>query len=155
MAEELGPAIDPDEVDEADFGRIRDDILELSSMLQIEAVAFDTWQATMLMTELSGHGVPCVEYRQIVNTMSEPPKEVEGLIRSRKIAHDGDPAMTWMLSNVVARTDVKDNVYRRKERSENKIDGPVALIMAMGRMLTRDNEPSPYERLRPDRFLFV
>jgi len=80
-------------------------MLDLSSKFQIEEVAFDPWQANMLMTELSGHGVPCVEYRQIVNTMSEPLKEVEGLIRSRKIAHDGDPAMTWMLSNVVAKPD--------------------------------------------------
>lgn len=87
--------------------------------------------------------------------MSEPLKEVEGLIRSRKIAHDGDPAMTWMLSYVVAKPDAKDNVYPRKDRPENKIDGPVALIMAMGRMLTKDNAPSPYERLRPDGFLFV
>ena len=143
------------EGDMIDFGRIRDDILDLSSKFQIEEVAFDPWQATMLMTELSGDGVPCVEYRQIVNTMSEPLKEVEGLIRSRKIAHDGDPAMTWMLSNVVAKPDAKDNVYPRKERPENKIDGPVALIMAMGRMLTKDNAPSPYERLRPNGFLVI
>ncbi|HTO30297.1 MAG TPA: terminase TerL endonuclease subunit [Pararhizobium sp.] len=68
--------------------------------------------------------------------MSEPLKEVEGLIRSRKIAHDGDPAMTWMLSNLVAKPDAKDNVYPRKERPENKIEGPVALVMAMGRHLT-------------------
>jgi len=87
--------------------------------------------------------------------MSEPLEEVEGLIRSRKIAHDGDPAMTWMLSNVVAKPDAKDNVYPRKERPENKIDGPVALIMAMGRMLMKDNSPSPYERMRPNGFLFV
>jgi len=36
-----------------------------------------------------------------------------------------------MMSNVVARADAKDQVYPRKERAELKIDGPVALIMAM------------------------
>ena len=76
-------------------------------------------------------------------------------INGEAFFHDGDPAMTWMLSNVVAKPDAKDNVYPRKERPENKIDGPVALIMAMGRMLTKDNAPSPYERLRPNGFLFV
>lgn len=50
------------------------------------------------MTELSGQGMPYVECREIVNTTLEPLKEVEGLIRSRKIGHDGDPVMTWMLS---------------------------------------------------------
>ena len=41
--------------------------------------------------------------------------------------------MTWMISNTVAKADAKDNVYPRKERDENKIDGVVALIMALGR----------------------
>jgi phage terminase large subunit-like protein len=40
-----------------------------------------------------------------------------------------------MASNVVAHTDVKDNIYPRKERAENKIDGIVALIMALSRAI--------------------
>jgi phage terminase large subunit-like protein len=40
-----------------------------------------------------------------------------------------------MASNVVAHTDVKDNIYPRKERPENKIDGIVALIMALSRAI--------------------
>jgi len=135
--------------DMIDFGQIRDDLLALGSVhgVQVDEVAYDPFQATMLVTELQGAGVPCVEYRQTVLTMSEPMKEVEALIRARKIAHDGDEAMTWMLSNVVAKPDLsKDNVYPRKERHENKIDGPVALIMAMGRMMV-GNAPSisPWE----------
>jgi phage terminase large subunit-like protein len=47
--------------------------------------------------------------------------------------------MTWMISNVVAKTDAKDNVYPRKERDENKIDGVIALIMALSRCMN-DNE---------------
>lgn len=41
------------------------------------------------------------------------------------------------------------------EWPKNEIDGPVALIMAMGLVLTKDNSRSPYERLRPNGFLFV
>jgi phage terminase large subunit-like protein len=40
-----------------------------------------------------------------------------------------------MASNVVARLDAKDNIYPRKERPENKIDGIVALIMALSRAM--------------------
>ena len=40
-----------------------------------------------------------------------------------------------MASNVVAHLDVKDNIYPRKERAENKIDGIVALIMALSRAI--------------------
>jgi phage terminase large subunit-like protein len=44
-----------------------------------------------------------------------------------------------MASNVVAHTDVKDNIYPRKERAENKIDGIVALIMALSRAIKPGN----------------
>jgi phage terminase large subunit-like protein len=40
-----------------------------------------------------------------------------------------------MVSNVVAHLDAKDNIYPRKERAENKIDGIVALIMALSRAI--------------------
>ena len=55
-------------------------------------------------------------------------------VRSRAIAHDGDPVMLWALSNVVVRPDLtKDNVYPRKERPENKIDPVVAHLVALAR----------------------
>ena len=53
----------------------------------------------------------------------------------RKLTHDGNPVMTWMVSNVVCHLDAKDNIYPRKEREENKIDGPMAMLMALGRAL--------------------
>ncbi|MHA6692767.1 hypothetical protein [Devosia sp. A449] len=51
-------------------------------------------------------------------------KEVEGMIRPRRIIHNGDPAMTWMLSNLTAKPDAKDNVYPRKERTETRSTAP-------------------------------
>jgi phage terminase large subunit-like protein len=40
-----------------------------------------------------------------------------------------------MMGNAVAKVDVKEKVYPRKTRNENKIDGPVAAIIAMNRKL--------------------
>jgi phage terminase large subunit-like protein len=115
-----------------DFEQIKADILELSSRFTVRQVAYDPHQATMLVTALMGEGVPCVEFRPTVLNFSEPMKTLDGLIRAGKISHDGDPVMTWMISNTVGKTDAKDNVYPRKERVENKIDGVIALIMALG-----------------------
>jgi phage terminase large subunit-like protein len=54
--------------------------------------------------------------------------------------------MNWMMSNVVAKVDAKDNVYPRKERAENKIDGFVALCSAMGRvMATSDFDSKAFD----------
>lgn len=122
-----------------DFRRIMDDILDISSVCEVAEVAYDPHQATMLVTALMNEGVPVVEMRPTVLNFSEPMKIVEGLIRARKLRHNDDPVMTWMVSNVVATTDAKDNVYPRKERDENKIDGVVALLMAMGRAMNNAN----------------
>jgi phage terminase large subunit-like protein len=92
----------------------------------------------MLVTELTNAGLPCVEVKPTVLSLSEPMKQVEALIRDRKLHHDGDPVMTWMMSNVVAKEDAKDNVYPRKDRPEKKIDGFVALCMAMNRAMAAD-----------------
>lgn len=123
-----------------DFEEIEADILELSSKFQIHELAYDPFQATMLVTRLMNSGVPVVEVRPTVLNFSEPMKHLDGLIRSGGIRHNGDPVFTWMLSNVVARRDAKDNVYPRKEREENKIDGVVAHITALSRIMN-DNAP--------------
>jgi phage terminase large subunit-like protein len=77
-----------------------------------------------------------------VANFSEPTKELDALMRSGRIAHDGDLVLAWMLGNVVGHYDAKENVYPRKERPENKIDGAIALIMALGRQLVVKDEPS-------------
>lgn len=118
-----------------DFNQIKCDIIELSSAYQVHEVAYDPHQATMLVTELMNEGVPVVEMRPTVLNFSEPMKHLDALIRSGQIQHNNDPVLTWMISNVVAKEDAKDNVYPRKERGENKIDGVVSLIMALGRSM--------------------
>jgi phage terminase large subunit-like protein len=87
-------------------------------------------------------GLPMVEYRQSVMTMSEPTKELDALMRDGRIEHDGNPVLTWCLSNVVGHYDRKDNVYPTKQRPEYKIDGAIALIMALGRAIGDNGEGS-------------
>tara|TARA_R110002111_G_scaffold238069_5_gene299345 strand:- start:118 stop:357 length:240 start_codon:yes stop_codon:yes gene_type:complete len=72
--------------------------------------------------------------------MSEPMKELDALIRSGRIVHNGDPVLAWAIANTTARMDKKDNVYPNKESNTNKIDPVVGAIMALGRAMTRDNE---------------
>lgn len=126
-----------------DFGVIEADVIELATEYGAKSVGYDPHQATMLVTRLQDAGVPVVEFRPTVLNFSEPMKQVEALIRDRKLAHDGDEIMTWTMSNVVAKVDAKDNVYPRKERAENKIDPFVALCMAMGLAMQGGPETPP------------
>ena len=71
-------------------------------------------------------------------------KSLEALVQDKRVNHDGNPVLRWMMGNVVAKLDAKDNIFPRKERYENKIDGVVALIMALGISSTAD-EANPFD----------
>lgn len=118
-----------------DFGWIEADLTEMASRFQLQAVAFDPFQATQLSTRMLAEGLPMIEVRPTVLNFSEPMKTLEALVLQKKLVHDADPVLAWMASNVVAHLDAKDNIYPRKERPENKIDGIVALIMAISRAI--------------------
>lgn len=125
---------------------IEEEIKRLFSQFNVLSVAFDDWQANYLMQRLMDCGLPVINYNQTVKNMSAPMKEVDGLITDGRLYHDGNSCMTWMMGNVAAKTDAKDNIYPRKENDNDKrckIDGPVALIMSMGRWLSEtESEPS-------------
>lgn len=124
-----------------DFEVIKDDLREFAGRFDIEAVAYDPWQATQLAQEMVAEGLPMVEIRQTVQNISEPMKELEALTLRRLLAHGDCPILTWMASNVLAKLDVKDNIYPNKERPENKIDGIVALIMSISRAIVGEQGP--------------
>lgn len=119
-----------------DFERIEEGIQELASAHEIQAVAYDPFQATQLSTRLTAEGFPMIEVRPNFLNFSEPMKELESLVLQGRLQHDADPVLTWMASNVVAKSDNKDNIYPVKAVAQNKIDGIVALIMALSRAMT-------------------
>lgn len=128
------------EGDVIDFATIEDDVRDDVERFKEVEVAFDPWQTAQMAQRLQAEGVPCVEYRALVANFSAPMKEIEALARQGRLHHDGDLVLAWMVSNVVCHTDAKDNIYPRKERPENKIDGVVAAIMALGREMTSGAE---------------
>ena len=137
--------VTPGEV--TDFDHIEDELAADLSAYMVEEVAFDPWQATQLASHMIERGAPMVELRATVQNFSEPMKQLEALVLQGKLVHDGNPVLTWMVSNVVCHRDAKDNIYPRKERNENKIDGAVALIMALARAIAnRPDGPSVYEQ---------
>lgn len=131
-----------------DFEVIKDDMREFAGRFDIQQYAYDPWQATQLAQEMENEGLVMVEVRQTVQNMSEAMKEMEKLVLQKLLAHGNCPILTWMVSNVVAQLDKKDNIYPTKERVENKIDGVVALIMAISRAIGGGDDqepPSPWE----------
>lgn len=121
-----------------DFAEIRDSILEDCGRYSVQSVAYDPFQAVQLSKELSDDGVPMVLCKQTVAGLSDPMKQFQALVLDHRLHFNGDPVLTWMVSNVVCHVDVKENIYPRKDAPENKIDGVVAGIMALSRALLND-----------------
>jgi phage terminase large subunit-like protein len=118
--------------DVIDFNEIMDDLRDDSKRFDVQHIAYDPWQCTHLATEMMAEGAPMMEYRNTVGTMSEPMKQLQAEAYARKLVYNGDPVLDWMMSNVTAQVDRKENIFPRKEIDANKIDGVVAAIMAMG-----------------------
>lgn len=119
-----------------DFDFIEEDLGNIARSHNVIHMGIDPFQAMQLINRLNAKGVKVEEYAQQVRYMSEPMKQLEALVRSGKLRHNGDPVLSWMISNVVCHTDAKENIYPRKEFPENKIDGAVALIIALGQYLS-------------------
>ena len=119
-----------------DFDQIEDDLVELKSEFEIVEVAYDPFQATQFSTRMMAKGFPMVEVGATVKNFSEPMKEVEKLILAKEIEFEMDPVLLWMMGNVVAKLDKKDNIFPNKERAVSKIDDVVALIMATCRAIS-------------------
>jgi len=103
----------------------------------VQEIAFDRWGATQIQAILQDKGGAdwLVQFGQGFASMSPPTKELEKLYLSGRLAHGGNPVLTWMADNLVVRTDPAGNIKPDKERSREKIDGVVAMIMALDRAL--------------------
>ena len=87
-----------------------------------------------------------VEVRQGFGSLSAPTKQLEALILSRKVHHGSNPVLRWMADNVMVKQDAAGNLKPDKEKSKEKIDGIVALIMAVDRATrSKSTKPSVYE----------
>ncbi|MFN0055972.1 MAG: terminase large subunit [Planctomycetales bacterium] len=127
-----------------DYQTIADDILELGERFTIRKLGYDPWgpaRAFAQIIEASGFPVTdLVEFRQTIGNFTAPCKELIRLISSGQLRHGGDPVLRWMAENVAIRRDANDNIRPDKENSADKIDGIVALIMALGLWFTTEDD---------------
>lgn len=127
--------------DETDFDVIRDDLKDLAEQFDIQEIAYDKWRATQLAHQLMQDGAEVVEVGGGIQTMNMPMREVEAALVSRRFRHPENPVLTWMASNVTAReykgclTPMKEDEGKGNLR---KIDGMVAILMAMSRAMLAD-----------------
>ena len=87
-------------------------------------------------------GLDMIPFGQGFASMSAPTKELEKLIVGRQLAHGGHPVLRWMVSNVAVKQDPAGNLKPDKAQSSDRIDGIVAMVMALGRATVAPEGPS-------------
>ena len=128
-----------------DYRIVRDDIQGDHEAQSIASLGYDPWGATQFAQELQDDlGLQVVRIDQRTANLSEPMKWVDALLRAGRLHHDGNPVLTWMISNVTAKADANDNVFPRRPNEDKKIDGAVAVIMALGLAMADDHSPTSY-----------
>src|SRR5262245_38726646 len=116
-----------------DFDYLIDTISDLTAHFDVREIAIDPAYAQPLIVSLEKQGLPKpVEIRQTAPNMTPPMAEMEALVLSSKIRHDGDPILSWMVSNVKLRR-TGDLIAPIKDSDEKKIDGVVGLLMCLNR----------------------
>ena len=122
-------------------------VVEETSLMHnynVQKIAFDRYNSTQIAIDLVDDGVPLVPFGQGFVSMSSPTKQLEVLVRTGKIWHDGDPVLRWALGNVELKMDPAGNIKADKQKSGGKIDPIVAMIMGIGEHMKSPAEEEGY-----------
>ncbi|MGQ7253969.1 terminase large subunit [Vreelandella titanicae] len=122
---------------EIDYREVLAHATEANEEAPAQESGIDPHGAANLSHQLDDAGMNPVTLQQSYTHMSDPMKELEAAILTGRFHHDGHPIMTWCVGNVVGKyLPGNDDVVRPiKQGNANKIDGAVALIMAIGRAM--------------------
>jgi len=129
--------------DVIDLNFIKRDILDLADTYNVIDAGFDPWKAIEMATSLGAEGVEMVQMRQGHATLGAPSLYLEKLVLGKQLRHAGHPVLRWMAGNTAVIRDVNDNIRPDKSATRARIDGIVALVMALGRAIVHMDEPPP------------
>ena len=127
------------------YGFIEQFICQLGERYNIREIAYDRWNATMMVQALQDDGFTMIPFGQGFKDMSPPTKELMRLVLERHINHGGHPVLRWNMDNAFVRTDPAGNLKIDKEKSTEKVDGAVALVMALDRAMKNQGGGSVYD----------
>lgn len=115
-----------------DYDYILNQLIYWYEPLRFVKITYDSWNATQFSNEAIKAGLPMVAYSQSIGNFNRATKETERLILSGKYIIDNNPITRFCFDNVKLRVDSNGNCKPDKESNEQKIDGVIAMIQALG-----------------------
>ena len=121
-----GPVIVPEVIARA--------VAEVAEDYDLQMLAYDRWRINDFTRELDNIGavIPMVPFGQGFKDMAPAVDKLERLVADRKLSHGGHPILNMCAAGAVAQSDPAGNRKLNKGKSYSKIDGLVALAMALG-----------------------
>lgn len=118
-----------------DYDYVLKTILDINKETYIEKLAYDSWNATQWAINATSEGLPLEPFSQALWHFNRGTKEFERLAKSGKIVIDDNEITRYCFANVVIKTDHNDNCKPVKEERQQKIDGVIAMLQALGCMI--------------------
>lgn len=117
--------------DTIDYTFIEDFIRKIWKADKIKAQYYDPYTAHHMAQNLERDGYNVKALTQSYGNMTPPIMELERLVYSKTLSHSGDPVFNWMMSNASVLKNAAGYMKLSKANNRKKIDGPVALLMAL------------------------
>jgi phage terminase large subunit-like protein len=155
--------IDAPDARAIDYGHVAIKLGELRDTFRVLGVAYDRWRVELLLKELDRVGIDTwvdgkdkrragalrlVPWGQGYKDMAPAVDALETSVIERKFKHNGNPVLTWNMQNAMAITDPAGNRKLDKSKTRFRIDGAIAITMAIG-LKYREIEPAPREIKMP------
>ena len=134
-----------------DWRFVADRVLTISSRYEIGEIGFDAYGARDTVSDLTEGGLTVVDVRQGALTLNAPCRRLEGLVLSRRLRHNGHKVLRWNIDCCTVSADANANIRPVKPdrlKSSKRIDGVVALLMALWRSMCAEEQTISYTGLR-------
>lgn len=119
-----------------DYDYITNDLMRNYETLCVKKIGYDSWNSTQWAITATELGLPLEPYSQSIGNFNKPTRELERLIKSKKLVIDNNEITRWMFRNVALKSDHNGNVKPNKGAGKDKkIDGVIAMIEALGTYL--------------------
>jgi phage terminase large subunit-like protein len=110
------------------------DISDALEGMNVASVGFDRWRFDILKAEFDkiNLDLPLQPFGQGFKDMAPAIDALESSLLNEKICHGGHPVLTMCMANARVEKDAAGNRKLNKFKATGRIDGAVALAMAMG-----------------------
>lgn len=144
----------PTKDDPVDVTDVMEHIRELARAYDVKAVSYDPRFFDVPAKMLDDSGIPMVKVDQSVEQMTRVCGTLLEIIKRAEIRHDGDEALRTHVLNAIPRFNERGFTLQ-KSKSRGKIDGVIALALAVDRAVHREGEKKPSRYNNPEARLVV